>query len=463
MRHMIPFRGRRSASAMLTWSQGQVWNDIQWMLPDRAFFDIWLAVPMPEGARLPHLTGQIAELVGRHESLRTLYTADRQLVLATGEVEVEVLTDVSDAAFDEALADWRGRGFDTAREVPIRFLVRYGTARPATVALCTSHLAADHASQRLLVAELRELVEAAVAGSPPPPRRPAQQPVDQAIRERSPAGEQVCDRAVEHWRRQLLAAPRSMFPVRHTMAGEWPRFWRGERISRAVPMALAVLASRYRSGPSSVLLAAVAALLGRSTGQRACTLRMVVDNRELPESRFMISTPTQESVATLALDQDSFAGLVRAAWRASVLAHRHGRCDPDRVEAVIDEVRRTRGDTLELNTFFNDTWSAFQPSATASPDPAAVRAAVADSRFRWTERYDRDNVDFFFTTYDLAESTELISMSLLVDTRTVTAEGAEEFLRRVEALLVALSADGADAKPSDLDPVAGFSTVEVAG
>jgi hypothetical protein len=456
MRHMIPFRGRRSASAMLTWSQQQVWNDLQRMLPDRACSDAWLAVAMPEGAKLPHLTGQIAELVTRHESLRTLFTAERQLVLATGEVEVEVLTDLSDAAFGEALADWRGRGFDTAREIPVRFLVRYGTAAPATVALRTSHLAADQAGRRLLAAELGDLVGAVVTGSPPPPRRPAQQPVDQAIREHSPAGELISDRAGEHWRRQLLAAPRTMFPVRRTMAGEWPRFWRGERISRAVPMALAVLAARHRSGPSSVLLASVAALLGRSTGQRACTLRMVVDNRELPESRFMISTPTQESVATLALDQDSFAGLVRAAWRASVLAHRHGRCDPGRVATVIEEVGRVRGAAVELNSFFNDTWSAFRSAVTVPPEPAAVRAAVADSRFHWTDRHDHDDVDFLFATYDLDDSPELIRMSLLVDTRTVTPEGAEEFLRRVEALLVALATGDTDVRPSGFDPVAGF-------
>ncbi|MEZ0071325.1 condensation domain-containing protein [Planotetraspora sp. GP83] len=465
IRHTVAFHGERTATAPLTWAQEQVWNDMRWMLPDIAFFDISLGVPMPAGASLAQITAQIGELVSRHESLRTLFSPDpnglpEQRVLAAGQVDVDVLRDggdVPDAVFEDFRARWSRQGFDTAREIPVRFLVRHVAGGASTVVVCTSHLAADHAAQRLLVAELTALVEAAIAGTAAPPPRPARQPVDQAALEASPAGERLCERAVEHWRRHLTTAPPSMFPHRGTRAGQTPRFWRGERISRAVPLALRVLAPRYRSGPSSVLLAAVAALLAGSTGLDRCALRLIVDNRELPEARYVVSTPTQEVLITLPVDQDSFGSLVRASWAASTAAHRYGRCDPKRIDEVIDEVAKARGVELDLDCFFNDTWSAFQ-QADGAGDPDAVRAAVADSRFQWVDRYDRDNVDFFFTTFDTAESTELIRMSLLVDTRTIPPAAAEEFLRRVEALLVALATGVlADVQPSAIPPVAGLS------
>ncbi|MFF5204963.1 condensation domain-containing protein [Streptosporangium sp. NPDC000396] len=467
IRHLVAFHGERTASAPLTWSQEQVWNDIQWMMPDVAFFDIWLTAPMPESADLPQLLTQIGELVSRHESLRTLFRADgegrpEQHVLAAGQVQVDVLSDVlSDGDFDEALSRWRGQGFDTAREIPVRFLVRYVAAGTSTVTVCTSHLAADHASQRLLVTELYELVAAALAGTAPQPPRPAREPVDQAAMEASPAGDLLCARAVEHWRRQLTAAPPSMFQERGGHPVQAPRFWRGERTSRAAALALRVLAARYRSGPSSVLLAAVVALLTSSVGLDRCTLRLVVDNRELPEARFVISTPTQEVLVTLPADQDSFGSLVRACWAASTAAHRHGRCDPRRVDEVIDEVAKARGVELELRCFFNDTWSAFQQAAAVEHDAETIRAAVGESRFHWVERYDRDNIDFFFTTFDSVESTELIRLSLLVDTGTVPPAAAEEFLRRVEALLVDLATGAViEFRPSDLPPVTGFPADE---
>ncbi|MEV8639256.1 condensation domain-containing protein [Streptosporangium sp. NPDC051023] len=469
IRRTVAFRGGRTVSAPLTWGQRQVWNDIQWMLPDTAFFDIALAVPMPAGADLARITAQIGELVSRHESLRTLFFADprgrpAQRVLAAGQVRVDVLPDggdVPDAVFDHFLTGWSSQGFDTAREIPARFLVRHVEGGVSTVVVCTSHLAADHASQRLLVAELYDLVAAAMTGTAAPARRPAREPADQAEFEASPTGERLCERAIEHRRRQLTAAPPSMFPRRGTEAGQTPRFWRGERISRAVPLALRVLASRYRSGPSSVLLAAVAALLGVSTGLDRCALRLVVDNRETPESRFVIGTPTQEVFTTLPVGQDSFDSLVRDCWTVSTAAHRYGRCDPKRVDEVVDEVAKARGVDLDLSCFFNDTWSAFQTAASpedgTAPDADVVLAALADSRFHWAERYDRDNISFFFTTFDTAESAELIKLSLLVDTRTIPPAAAEEFLRRTEALLVDLATgSGTEVRPSALPPVTGF-------
>ncbi|WP_241990156.1 MULTISPECIES: hypothetical protein [unclassified Streptomyces] len=223
-RHLIAFRGSRAATGPATWGQRHIWRDIVAMLPDTAFFNIAQVVFVPAGIGLQDVLDELAVLMSRHESLRTLAApgADGSLgqrVLAEGVFEVDVL-ELNGAEHGEELHEHfagaarrlEARGFDNTAEVPFRALAGVLDGAPQAVVLCLSHFAADLAGVRLLAGELESLLGARAASATAPPARPARQPLEQAEFETSPDGALAEKKALRHWSTQLDRAPADNFP-----------------------------------------------------------------------------------------------------------------------------------------------------------------------------------------------------------------------------------------------------------
>ncbi|MEV6121584.1 condensation domain-containing protein [Streptomyces sp. NPDC052077] len=460
VRHLIAFRGDRAATGPATWGQRHIWRDIVAMLPDTAFFNVAQVTFVPPGVGLPGVLEQLAELVARHESLRTLAVpgtdgALGQRVLAEGSFEADVLelTGAEHGAelrvhFTEAARRLESRGFDNTADVPFRALVGVLDGAPQAVVLCLSHFAADLTGVRLLIAELDALLAALAAGTAPPPRYPAREPLEQAEFENSPAGLRMEEKALRHWSTQLDRAPADNFP-RPPGDPEEPRFWRGELVSRAVPEALRAAAARHRSTVPNVLLAATATLLARGEGLDACGLRLVTANRFRPELHHSVGNLAQEVFVAVDVSGDSFADALRSVWSATLGAHRNGQFRPERARALTEEAG------VAVDCLVNDLWSTTRDDDDRPVlGAAALAEAARESEFRWADRLEQDEVAFFLETFDVFGDPGLIRVTLLGDTSRMPPARIEGFLRGLERVLLALATG--EVAPADFPAVAGI-------
>ena len=118
------------------------------------------------------LQASLNDVVARHESLRTLFPerlgVARQLILAPIAAPVPLrVEEVSAAGLDEALRAAAGRGFDLARELPLRAHLYVLGAQEHVLLLLLHHIAGDGWSLSPLMRDLSRAYAARCAGSAP--------------------------------------------------------------------------------------------------------------------------------------------------------------------------------------------------------------------------------------------------------------------------------------------------------
>ncbi|TDD20257.1 condensation domain-containing protein [Nonomuraea diastatica] len=429
--HKVPFTGTRAETGPATWGQRQVWRDLRQM-PDGTPYNVACPLAVAEGIGLDDVLESTAELVGRHESLRTVFTDEgglTQRVLASGEILVGILDDpeTGQEQVDALAARLRGTDFDHAADAPFRAAVAARDGVPYAVVVCVTHLAADLQSTRLLAAELERMLRCRAEGGPSPEPAPAAQPLDVAAAEQSASGRRMESAALAHVRSTLSAFPRANFP-RPAGPAQTPRYRQAGLGSYVAAAALDTLAARYRVGSSTVALAAAATMLGAVTGRQEVALLLVAGNRIPAELRHAVGTLTQDVPALIEVAGPAFSDVIQATWKSSIRAYRHGRFDPDKAWDIIAELGEERGGHPELRSFFNDyrTNSA----------PVTTPGAPAASELRWADDTDEDGVTFFAQVGDTPGHPGSVLLSLCADTTYMPPDAIERYLWGVERLLV---------------------------
>ncbi|MEU7576095.1 condensation domain-containing protein [Streptomyces sp. NPDC041068] len=447
VRHRVPFGGRRNVTAPATCAQRHIWNLMQRQLPDAAFYDVCYWVALPGHGTAQDLLDVFAELLGRHESLRTGFHRDAdgslvQQVVEAGKFEAEVWALTRDEDPDGVLHAWQGRmrhtPFDSARAPLIRFMVAVVDGAPVLAAFCVSHLAVDLTSVRLLADEVTQLLDARAAGRPLPPAVPSRQPVEQAQLEYSPRGRALQARARAFWCRQLASAPASLFPPCNGAGGglTGPVRYSAGMNSRAVALAVPVLARRWRVSTSVVLLTVIAQLLGRRAGLSSCALRLLTANRSDPELRGTVANLHSEVPVTIGLEGDRIEDIARRAFATCTTAHANGLYDPDE---VADLIASAHGPDVpvDLSYCFNDVREGHAlPEAAEGPvevSGAALRAAMADTV---VAPDDFEEGETFFLVID-DEQPGWNRLVLNADHRALTPSEVHGFLYDMERSLVA--------------------------
>ncbi|WP_316527983.1 amino acid adenylation domain-containing protein [Kitasatospora brasiliensis] len=297
---------------------------------------------MPAGVRLlgkldaAVLGDCLTEIVARHEPLRTTFTEQDgrpvQVVHSPAPLPLP-LTDLCGLAGDEAarsvhelhLQEAR-LPFDLATDRPIRArLVRL--AEDEHVLLLTlHHIASDGWSLGVLLKELSDLYGAFTQGAPSPLPPLEVQYADYVAWHHDRFDEQRLAAQLEHWRMCLEGAPvlelpgdRRRPPVRSAAAGSVPFRLDPATVERIEALAAAENATSYM-----VLLAAVAVLLHRWSGQDDLVLGAPVAGRTRPELEPLIGF----FVNTLPLRMDtagdpSFRGLLDRARAVCLDAYAH--------------------------------------------------------------------------------------------------------------------------------------------
>jgi amino acid adenylation domain-containing protein len=325
----------RSGPLPASFAQRRLWF-LDRLQPGSPAYNIPAAVRLEGRLDVEALRRALAEVVRRHEILRTTFADDggvpRQVIADSLELPLPV-EDLSDLPEDRRLDRAIGRvleeaakPFDLARGP----LVRAGLIRLAEdryiVQVTMHHIVTDGWSLGVLIREVSALYEAFRAGQPPPLPEPAIQYADFAAWQREwPRGEAL-RRQLDYWTAQLAGLPLLELPT------DRPRpavpSGRGAERTALIPRDLldAVRALGRQEGATlyMTLLAAFQVLLHRYSGQDDIAVGSPIAGRTRPELEDLIGL----FINTLVLRADlkghpGFRELLRRTRRTAIDAYAH--------------------------------------------------------------------------------------------------------------------------------------------
>ncbi|MFG3052749.1 amino acid adenylation domain-containing protein [Kitasatospora sp. NPDC048239] len=309
-------------------------------------FAVRLAGPLDAGA----LGAAVADLAGRHESLRTVFPeADgepcQQVLDAAPELEVRQVTAQELAA---ATAEEAGRGFDLGTELPLRaVLFRIGPAEHL-LQLVVHHIAWDGWSVAPLTRDLSRAYAARVAGAPPQWDELPVQYADYALWQRELLGDERVEgslgaRQLAYWREQLDGLPEELAlpfdrprPLVASHRGGTVPF----RLGAEAHAGLALLARESGASLFMVLQAGLAALLSRLGAGEDIPIGSPIAGRTDDALDDLVGCFMNTLVLRTDLSGDpTFHTLVERARETALAAFAHQDIPFERLVEAVDPVR----------------------------------------------------------------------------------------------------------------------------
>ena len=288
---LIP-RREPGGEVPLSFAQQRLWF-LEQLQPGNPVYHLPTAVRVTGPLDVAALEKTFAEIINRHEILRTTFSVDgtRQVIAPISESNVPVV-------------DLGGLSFDL-REVEMRRRIREEAARPFSLSegpllrtlllrldqddhvmvVTMHHIISDGWSSTVLVREFCELYEAIAANRPPALQELPLQYADYALWQRNWMQGEVLEAQLSYWRRQLSNLRMLELPI------DYPRpavqTFRGAEHTRVVPAAiteaLKTMGHTEDATLFMVVLAAFASLLSRYCGQTGITVGTPVANRRRTE------------------------------------------------------------------------------------------------------------------------------------------------------------------------------------
>ena len=431
---------RVSASQPLSSVQRRLWFFDQ-LEPGTWFYNVPATLALDGALDRDALERSLAEIVRRHESLRTTIPAaqdePRQVIAAAGRFTLPV---VDLTALDAADRDAEARRL-AAEETLRPFALATGPLFRATllrlaadrhVLLATAHhIVCDGLSVKVLLAELSALYAAFSAGRPSPlPELPLQY-ADVAAAERQLLQGEGPRADAEYWKRTLAGAkpwldlpvdrPR---PAAQTFDGE-RQFG---RISAAAAEQLRAIARTEGATLFMTLLAAYATLLFRYTDETDLVIGTPIAGRNREETERMIGCFVNMLPVRCDVSGDPpFVEVVRRVRDRALGAYQHASLPFDRLVEEVHPVRdagRAPVFQVVLNMgSYSDVWTTPAPGL-------AVRLLDL--------QHEPSMVDLTLYATELADG---IQLRAVYKTALFEAATIAQLLRRFETLVEAVCAD----------------------
>ncbi len=298
------------------------------------------------------LRAAFADIVTRHESLRTRYPADadgpRQEVMTTADVLGEfTVEDVDPAVVEDRVRAVLGRGFDVAAEVPLRItLLRAGDGY--VLVFTVHHICADGSSLAPLANDLAAAYAARRAGNAPGWRPLDVQYADYALWQREVLGERTdpdstLARQLDYWTTELAGLPDEL-----DLPADRPRppvaSLRGTAVQVAAPAdlhrALLAVAREHRATLFMVMRTALAVLFARLSGTADIAIGVPMTNRAEPALDQLVGMFVNTTVSRTTVDPtESFAALLTRARDRDLANFAHAEAPFEHIVDAVDPVR----------------------------------------------------------------------------------------------------------------------------
>ncbi len=407
--------------------------------------NIPVAVRFTGDLDLEALRGAVADVVARHESLRTVYpSADGigyQQVLPSAQAVPEI--DVVPAAPHELLSvvgEFIGRGFDVTAEPPVRLRIYELGADDHVLVVVAHHIAADGFSMRPLVRDLMTAYLARAAGQVPDWSPLPIQYVDYALWQRDTLGSEDDPRSLQseqldYWRGALAGLPDELRlstrprPSVAAYAAGTHRF----RVPGTLVEGLGAVARRQGTTLFMVVHSAFAALLARLSGTGDIAIGTPVAGRGEQALDDLVGMVVNTLVLRTEVDLGtSFTDLLSQVRERDLAAFAHAGVPFERIVEVLEPARAPGRHPLfqVMLTFQNLGHTALElPGLTVSEVGIDPPTAKFDLQLTLSDQAAGD---------EGAMEAELVYAADLFD-----AEFAETFTQRLLRVLGGVAADPA--------------------
>ena len=441
--------GERPAVVPLSFAQNRLWIIDQLQGPS-PIYNMAVALRLCGGLDVEALGAALADVVGRHESLRTLFPAvegiPRQLVVAPARADFG--WDVVDAggwsaselqgAIDAVVRE----PFDLASQIPLRArLFRISEDEHVLVAVA-HHIAADGWSITPLVRDLGVAYAARCAGRAPGWAPLAVQYVDYTLWQRAQLGDlsdpdSRIGAQLAYWEQALAGMPERLeLPTDRP----YPPVadYRGARVAVDWPVELqqrvARMAREHNATSFMVVQAALVALLAQLSASSDVAVGFPIAGRRDPALDGLVGFFVNALVLRVEVAGDpSVAELLAQVRGRSLAAYEHQDVP---FEVLVERLNPTRSLTYHPLIQVVLAWQNNDPSAALGLGDLQVTALPVDTR---TARMDLT----FFLGERWTQAGEPAGIGGEVEFRTDVFDAAsiEVLIGRLERVVVAVTAD----------------------
>lgn len=293
-------RRTQSTPAPLSFAQARLWFLYQ-LEGENNIYNMPLAMLLNGNLNLAALEGAIAEILRRHEVLRTRFQVENDTPVRVIDPEITVtlkVVDLQDLPEAEQLTTVKRlvtieaeKPFDLANEPLMRVHLWRMSSQSHLLLINIHHIVFDGWSIGIFTQELSALYKAFLSGEPSPlPELPIQY-TDFAVWQRQWLTGEVLEKQLDYWKQQLAGAPEVLaLPIDRPRQAV--QAFRGATVSFLLPNSLseALKALSKRTGVTlfMTVYAAFVTLLYRYTGSDDIVVGTPTANRNRPEIEGLI-------------------------------------------------------------------------------------------------------------------------------------------------------------------------------
>ncbi|WP_122975680.1 non-ribosomal peptide synthetase, partial [Rhodococcus opacus] len=337
----------------LSYAQQRIWF-LNRFDPHSPIYNIPFAVRLSGTMDTAALLAAIADVVDRHETLRTIYpeseTGPHQVVVPAAEASGGFATAaVTENELATRLLSMASAEFDVTTSVPVRAALFETADNEHVLAVVLHHICADGSSIAPLARDLMTAYTARTHGNPPAWSAPTVQYADYTLWQRELLGsdddpDSLLTRQLTYWRSTLdglpeqLELPGNRTPPAVTHRGRTHTF----TIDTPTHRAAAELARQHTATVFMVLHTTFAIFLARTSGTADITIGTPVAGRGDPALDDLVGM----FVNTLALrtpvdDASSFTQLLTTVRETDLAAFEHADVPFERVVQALNPTRST--------------------------------------------------------------------------------------------------------------------------
>jgi hypothetical protein len=433
---LVSFSGLGSRRGPLSWGQLAICDEVAALGPQDASWNQARIIALDAGVSLVRVESAVHHLVAANEMLRTLFemnpTTQRveQCVQDSGRVRLWLYPAdpgfESDVAHAARVSQGKTR-FDISRDLPLIVGAVLNESNVSHLVLTAPHAAADRVAMNTLVSQLVNLVHGREDDC-----SDTLQPIDLALAEtREPLASRG-EKSIAHWRSLFMRMPPSIYDYpRREYDGH--RYWRMGMVSPVLSVTAEMAGRRIGVSGSTVLIAATASVLARTTGHTIVPLMSVAANRWQRQTARTVACLVQDTCMLLTVASRDFDETVRRVNEQVLTAYRHSYYDPREWRKAYDDSMAERGSVLDLDANVNDARNRSTVAVLRELQAGEAVAAADKCEVQLLETGDVELTKFMLEYFG---NDDVTRVELKCDRAYFDAASMEPILRAVQMIIV---------------------------